>query len=32
MEMTVPNGGLRSSTVLLRLARGENGWTASRLR
>lgn len=32
MEMTVPNGGLRSSTVLLRLARGQDGWTASRLR
>lgn len=32
MEMTVPNGGFRSSTVLLRIARSGEGWAASRLR
>jgi len=32
MEMTVPNGGFRSSTVLLRIARNGDGWAASRLR
>jgi hypothetical protein len=32
MEMTVPNGGFRSSTVLLRIARNGEGWVASRLR
>ena len=32
MDMTVPNGGFRSSTVLLRIARSGDGWTASRLR
>lgn len=32
MEMTVPNGGFRSSTVLLRIARKGDGWAASRLR
>lgn len=32
MEMTVPNGGFRSSTVLLRIARNGDGWVASRLR
>ena len=32
MEMTVPNGGFRSSTVLLRIARVADGWIASRLR
>lgn len=32
MDMTVPNGGFRSSTVLLRIARNGDGWTASRLR
>lgn len=32
MELTVPNGGFRSSTVLLRIARNGDGWVASRLR
>jgi hypothetical protein len=32
MEMTVPNGGFRSSTVLLRIARDGDSWVASRLR
>jgi hypothetical protein len=32
MEMTVPNGGFRSSAVLLRIARDGDGWVASRLR
>lgn len=32
MDMTVPNGGFRSSTVLLRIARNGDGWAASRLR
>lgn len=32
MEMSVPNGGFRSSTVLLRIAKNGDGWAASRLR
>ena len=32
MEMSVPNGGFRSSTVLLRIAKNGDGWVASRLR
>jgi hypothetical protein len=32
MEMTVPNGGFRSSTVMLRLVRSAAGWEASRAR
>jgi hypothetical protein len=32
MEMSVPNGGFRSSTVLLRIARNGDGWAASRVR
>ena len=30
MDMTVPNGGFRSSTVMLRLVRSAAGWEASR--
>jgi hypothetical protein len=30
MDMTVPNGRLRSSTVMLRIVRGASGWEASR--
>jgi hypothetical protein len=30
MDMTVPNGGFRSSTVMLRLVRSATGWEASR--
>jgi hypothetical protein len=32
MEMSVPNGGFRSSKVLLRIARSGEGRVASRLR
>lgn len=30
MDMTVPQGGFRSSTVMLRLVRSATGWEASR--
>jgi len=30
MDLTVPQGGFRSSTVMLRLVRGAAGWEASR--
>jgi hypothetical protein len=30
MDMTVPNGGFRSRTVMLRLVRSAAGWEASR--
>ena len=32
MDMTVPNGGFRSRTVMLRLIRSAAGWEASRAR
>jgi len=32
MDMTVPNGGFRSRTVMLRLGRTADGWQASRSR